>query len=109
MKTSLEEARKRATPTPWRIKGTNTGNTDRDVLGPPHPMDGGDYASLYKCGKPEDALYSAHCANHFNEVVKALEDMLFQFDGTGYETDEDRECIERAAAVIERAKTVEML
>lgn len=44
-----------------------------------------------------------------NEVVKALEDMLFQFDGTGYETDEDRECIERAAAVIERAKTVEML
>ena len=55
-----------------------------------------------------NAALLAHVWNRFDELVAALEDVLFQFDGTGHETDKDRECIERAAAVLERAKTVEM-
>lgn len=108
MKLSLEEARKRATPGPWRVKGTNHGYTNRDVLGQPHPIDGGDYAPLFTCRTAEEAALVVHKWNRFDEVVAALEDVLFQFDGTGYENDKDRECIERAAAVLVKAKTVEM-
>ena len=104
MKTSLEEARKRATQTKLRVK---EGTADiREAEGPRT------IAFAYSTREGEEQVYNAallaHCWDRFDEVVKALEDMLFQFDGTGYEDGKDRECIERAAAVLARAKTVGM-
>ena len=119
MKLSLEEARKRATTGPLLLRGAEDKQTSVDITlfgHTPQYANPRYVARVYGQGvfsslcdeRDANAALLAHCWNRFDEVVKALEDMLFQFDGTGYETDEDRECIERAAAVIERAKTVEM-
>ena len=104
MKLSLEEARKRATQTKLRVR---EGTADICEAEGPRTI-----AFAYSTHEGEEQVYNAallvHAWNHFDKVVAALEDMLFQFDGTGYEDDKDRECIERAAAVFTKAKTVEM-
>ena len=117
MKLSLEEARKRATPGPLclsekretcyelygagsvigRLESSSSRDRDGDTI----------FRQRLEEAQANAALL-AHCFNTHNELVAALEDMLFQFDGTGYEDDKDRECIERAAAVLTKAKTVEI-
>ena len=102
MKLSLKEARKRATPGKLGdALGVLVAKSGKrlPLSDPRKPL-----TTDEECA---NAALLKHCWNRFDEVVAALEDMLFQFDGTGYEDDKDRECIERAAAVLTRAKEVE--
>jgi hypothetical protein len=57
------------TPGPWRAKGVNFGYTHCDVLGCPHPIDGGDYAPICRADTPENARLIAAAP----ELLEALE------------------------------------
>ena len=106
MKTSLEEARKRATQTKLRVK---EGTADiREAEGPRT------IAFAYSTREGEEQVYNAallvHAWNHFDEVVAALENLL-EYSQTGCVKGiprEDELVLDSVAAVLARAETVEM-
>ncbi len=63
------------TPGPWRVRGTNFGYTNCDVLGPPHP-DGGDYAPICRANSEANARLIAAAPELLaacKELVQSLE------------------------------------
>jgi hypothetical protein len=63
------------TPGPWRVRGTNFGYTNCDVLGPPHP-DGGDYAPICRANSEANARLIAAAPELLEackELVQSLE------------------------------------
>lgn len=61
------------TPGPWRIKGTNYGYTNKDVLGPPH-RDGGDYSPICTADNEANARLIA-AAPELLEALKGMNHM----------------------------------
>lgn len=62
----------RHTPGPWRVK-TYPGTLQyAKVFGPPHPIDGGDYAPLCETSNEADAQLIAKAP----ELLEALRDLL---------------------------------
>ena len=104
MKLSLEEARKRATPTKLRVK---EGTADiREAEGPQT------IALAYSTREGEEQVHNAallvHAWNHFDEVVAALEEAIkfaAMSDDDSRLDDFDQN---KLMAVLERAKEVEM-
>lgn len=50
------------------------------VLGPPHPIDGGDYAPLFRTDKKSDALFVVKAANYHERLVDALRGLMWRFE-----------------------------
>jgi len=72
--TQLEELIKRAAPLPWRSKPDHSYQPPAAVFGPPHPIDGGDYAAILRGSSQADADLARHASNMLPRLVEALED-----------------------------------
>ena len=60
------------TPIPWRLRHRSGELGRSQVLGPPHPVDGGDYAALATLANPEDAEFICLAVNQHAALVAAL-------------------------------------
>jgi hypothetical protein len=103
----LEEARKQATPGPLRWKGTNQNPKAKAYL----QNDEFEQAlvALPDANVSEvDAALLAHCYNHFDEVVGALEWLVGFHQPGDAKALIDAEAIKQARAVLARAKEVQV-
>jgi hypothetical protein len=102
---TLKEARKQATPGPLRWKGTNQNPKAKAYL----QNDEFEQAlvALPDANVSEvDAALLAHCCNHFDEVVGALESMLNEWKDVDGRRNSGN--WRRCRDVLNRAKSVEL-
>jgi hypothetical protein len=94
---TLAEARKEAATGPLRVLGMAYSS------GPPHLIEN-ELLAIAQCYSLSDAVLLAHCYNHFDEVVKALESMLEEWrDRDGRRNSGNWR---RCAAILANAKEV---
>lgn len=79
--TPVIETQPAHTPTPWRFKGSQESISRRgDVLGRPHPIDGGDYSPICTTSQDEDAAFIVKAVNAHEELVSMLEAIQVQLE-----------------------------